>query len=97
MKYMKKSKIIRSILAAELILIVPFVAMFFTEEVDWNVPDFIVAGILLVGVGYAFQLISDGIKSNSKQVAIGLMLAAFIILIWIELAVGIFGSPIAGS
>jgi hypothetical protein len=94
---MNKSNLIRSILAAELILLIPFVAMFFTEEVDWKVPDFIIVGILLAGIGYAYRLIVDGIKSSTKQVAIGIMLAAVIILIWIELAVGIFGSPFAGS
>ena len=94
---MKKQNIIRSILAAELVLLVPLVAMFFTEEVDWKVPDFIVAGFLLAGVGFAYQLIVTGIKSNSKQAAIGIVLAAAMFLIWAELAVGVFGSPLAGS
>ena len=94
---MKKKNVIRSILAAELILLVPFIAMFFTEEVDWNVPDFIIVGVLLVGIGVAYQLIVTGIKSNTKLAAIGIVLAATMLLIWAELAVGVFGSPFAGS
>jgi hypothetical protein len=96
-KYMKKGHIIRSVLAAEMILLIPLIAMFFTEEVDWKVPDFIVVGILLGGVGVAYQLIVTGIKNDSKQAAIGIVLAAAMILIWMELAVGVFGTPFAGS
>lgn len=94
---MNKKSIIRSILAAELILLVPFIAMFFTEEVDWKLPDFIIIGVLLAGVGFGAELVINGIKNNSRQVVIGVILAATMILIWMELAVGIFGSPFAGS
>lgn len=95
---MRKKNIIRSILAAELVLLVPLFAMiFFVEGWDWKVPDFIIVGVLLAGVGFAYQLIANGVKSNSKQAAIGIVLAATMILIWMELAVGIFGSPFAGS
>lgn len=94
---MSRKTIIRSVLAAELILLVPLVAMFFTEEVDWKLPDFIIVGILLAGVGFAYELIINGVKSNSRQVAVGIILAATMILIWIELAVGLLGTPFAGS
>ena len=94
---MKKEHIIRSILAAQLVLLVPLIAMFFTEEVDWNVPDFIVVGILLAGVGFAYELIVNGVKSNSRQVVIGIILASLMILTWLELAVGVFNTPFAGS
>lgn len=94
---MKKANIIRSILAAELVLLIPLIAMQFSEEWDWKVPDFIVIGILLAGVGVGYQMIVTGAKNNFKLAAIGIILAAVMILTWIELAVGIFGSPIAGS
>jgi hypothetical protein len=94
---MKKQNIIRSILAAELVLLVPLGAMLFTEQVNWGVADFIIVGILLAGVGVAYQLIVTGVKNNSKLAAIGIVLAAAMLLIWIELAVGLFGSPFAGS
>ena len=94
---MKKEHIIRSILAAQLVLLVPLIAMFFTEEVDWKVPDFIVVGILLAGVGFAYELIVNGVKSNSREVVIGIILASLMILTWLELAVGVFNTPFAGS
>lgn len=94
---MKVNKIIRSVLVAELILLAPLIAMFFTEEVDWDVADFIVASILLAGIGLAYQLIVTGLKNNSRRAIIGAVLAAAMLLIWVELAVGLFGSPFAGS
>lgn len=94
---LKKENIIRSVLAAELVLLIPLVAMQFSDEWDWGVADFIIVSILLAGVGFGFQLIVAGAKNNSRQVAIGIVLAAAMILTWMELAVGIFGSPLAGS
>jgi predicted membrane channel-forming protein YqfA (hemolysin III family) len=44
------------------ILLIPFVAMQFTTEVNWSIFDFLVAGILLFVAGIAFYLI---IKNNS--------------------------------
>jgi hypothetical protein len=94
---MKAKKIIRSMLVAELLLLVPLVAMIFSDKVDWSLYDFIIIGILLAGLGGAYQLIINGIKSNLLQAAIGIVLVAALVLIWIEMAVGLFGSPIAGS
>ena len=94
---MKMKNIIRSVIAAELVLLVPLLAMQFSNEVDWGVGDFIIVGVLLAGIGVAYQLIVTGVKNNSRLVAIGIVLAAAMLLIWAELAVGIFGSPIAGS
>ena len=41
---------------AALILLLPLVAMEFTDEVVWEVTDFAVFGALLVGVGVTFEL-----------------------------------------
>jgi uncharacterized membrane protein len=94
---MKKKNILKSILTAELVLLIPLIAMQFSEEWDWKLTDFFIVGILLAGVGVGFQMIVTGMKSNSRLAVSGIILAAVMILIWIELAVGLFGSPFAGS
>jgi hypothetical protein len=94
---MKKKNIIRSVLVAELVLLVPLIAMQFSNEWDWDVSDFIIVGILLAGVGFAYELVVNGLKNNHRQAAIGVTLAVAMVLVWVELAVGIFGTPFAGS
>lgn len=86
----------RFILATEAVLVLPLIATLFTEEIDWDVADFVIASILLAVFGYALSLIIN--KSNNViRIIIGLLIAAIIVLIWAELAVGIFNTSFAGS
>ncbi|TNE54623.1 MAG: hypothetical protein EP338_07330 [Bacteroidetes bacterium] len=79
------------------LLLIPFVAMQFTQEVQWKTGDFIVAGILLLGVTLMIDLLMRKVRSKSKKWLLMLSCAALFILVWLELAVGIFGTPFAGS
>ena len=85
------------VLSVGLLLLIPLVAMQFTEEVNWSLFDFIVAGVLLLGTGLIFELILRTVKATRSRVVIGLVLFAMLFLVWAELAVGIFGTPFAGS
>ena len=79
------------------ILAIPMVAMQFTNEVDWDLRDFIIMGALIFGTGAAYVLIASFLHSKEKRLAVGLVLAVLFLLTWAELAVGIFGTPFAGS
>ena len=69
---------------------VPAVAMLMTSEVDWGVGDFLVFGAMLTTVlGVIEVAISRPVSWVFKALLIGASLAVFI-LIWAELAVGIF-------
>lgn len=79
------------------LLLIPFTAMQFTNEVDWGIADFIIMGILLFGTGLLCELVLRKVKRIEYRIIIcGAVLFAFF-LVWAELAVGIFGSPFAGS
>lgn len=80
------------ILAVALILLVPFLAMQFTDEVAWSPFDFVCAGTLLFGTGIAYVLITRKAVTTTYQVATGIALLAAMLLVWINLAVGIIGS-----
>lgn len=79
------------------ILLIPFIAMQVSNEVDWKVFDFLVMGILLFGTGLACDFAMSKVKNTTTRIIVfGAVLLAFF-LIWAELAVGIFGTPFAGS
>lgn len=77
-------------LATIVLLLIPLIAMSFTNEVKWKFLDFAVAGILISGFGIAMDRSLRNIKTRINKVLIVIFLFAVLILIWIELAVGIF-------
>jgi hypothetical protein len=85
------------ILVSAGILLIPLIAMQFTDEVNWTISDFIVAAILLLGTSFSVAYAVRKIKRKKYRLAIVLLLLFFLMLVWAEMAVGIFGSPIAGS
>jgi hypothetical protein len=94
---MKNKRLQFIILTIAFLLLVPFLAMQFTDQVNWTTFDFIVAGALLLGIGLIFDLLIRKIKNVSYRIAISIILLIVFLLIWIELAVGIFGTPFSGS
>ena len=82
-------------LATGLILLIPLIAMQFTNEVNWTLSDFVIAGALLFGTGLMFVLAAR--KTSKYRALIGFALVAALLLVWVELAVGIFGTPFSGS
>lgn len=85
------------VLVTAAILLLPFLAMQFTGEVNWGAFDFVVAGVLLAGTGLAYLLSTMKMSSSRCRLAIGAVLAVVLLLVWAELAVGIIGTPFAGS
>lgn len=85
------------LLTAAILLLIPFIAMQFTSEVNWSGFDFLVAAVLLLGTGLLIELVLRKVTKFEYRIALfaGILLVLF--LIWVELAVGIFGTPFAGS
>ena len=71
-------------------LMVPAVAMLFTNEVNWGPGDFLTMGALLFGSGLAYVLITRSIAGRAARIAVGAGLAIVVLTVWAELAVGIF-------
>lgn len=80
-----------------ILLLVPLIGMQFSEEVNWSLFDFIAAGILLLGTGLAVELVLQKVKSRKNRILILGLIIILLLLLWAELAVGVFGSPIEGS
>jgi uncharacterized membrane protein YoaT (DUF817 family) len=80
-----------------ILLLVPFIAMQFSRDVRWSPYDFIIAGILLLGTGLSIELVLRKVKTRERRIALCVTILALLFLVWVELAVGLFGTPIAGS
>lgn len=80
-----------------LLLLVPGISMLFTNEVNWSIQDFIIAGVLLLSIGLAIEFILRKVRNKQNRIALIIIILMLLILTWIELAVGIFGTPLAGS
>lgn len=93
---MKRQNIFRILVGTALILLVPLIAMLFTDEVQWGVFDFVLIGALLLGAGISYEFITTKVAPKHRG-AIAVVFIAAVVLIWVELAVGVFGSPFAGS
>ena len=76
-------------LASLALLLVPLVAMRLTDEVRWDLADFIIMGSLLFGMGSLFVIIARRTARTHRVLVSVTVLAAFL-YIWAELAVGIF-------
>lgn len=71
--------------------------MQFSNDVNWSIMDFVAAGVLLFGTGLTIQFVLRKVKTRKNRILICSFILLLLLLLWIELAVGIFGSPIAGN
>lgn len=94
---MQNKRLIGIALAVVLLLLIPFAAMRFTNEVKWSRFDFVVAGVLLLGTGLACEIVLRKVKKTEHRIAVCAAILAALLIVWAELAVGIFGTPFAGS
>lgn len=92
-----KVRIYTILIVTAVILSIPLIAMQFTNEVKWGLFDFVVAGTLLLTTGLAIELVIRNVKTSKARAILFFIILLALFLIWAELAVGIFGSPIAGS
>lgn len=94
---MKNKRLIIILAIVTILLLIPFIAMQFTNEVNWKILDFIIMGVLLFSTGLLFEFVMRKVISVKNRIIIcGAILIAFF-LIWAELAVGILGTPFAGT
>ena len=94
---MKNKRLIIIVFTSIIILLLPLIAMQFTDEVNWTLFDFVIAGILLIGTGLMCEIAMRKIKKVRNRIIICVILIVTLLLVWAELAVGIFGLPFSGN
>ena len=93
----QSKRLIIIVLISVIILLLPLIAMQLTDEVNWTLFNFIIAGVLLVGTGIILEFIMRKIKGKRNRIIIIVGILLMLFLIWAELAVGIFGLPFSGN
>lgn len=96
-KLTENKRLVVILLITVILLLIPLIAMQFTDQVNWDLFDFIAMGILLLATGLSCELVLRKVKNTKHRIIICTILLILLFLIWAELAVGIFGSPFAGS
>ena len=79
------------------LLLIPMATMLISDEINWSIFDFLVMGVLLFSFGISINLVLKNTKNSKIRITFFTILILIFSLIWIELAVGIFESPFAGS
>tara|TARA_B110000967_G_scaffold208293_1_gene260005 strand:+ start:896 stop:1165 length:270 start_codon:yes stop_codon:yes gene_type:complete len=79
-----------------LLLLLPLIGSALSDDVNWSLFDFFLMGGMLLLMSTSIHLIiSKKISSKNKALLVGISVLIFL-LIWAELAVGIFGTPFTG-
>ena len=79
-----------------LVLLLPIIGVILFD-LDWNIFDFLIMGLLILFFSIAINLILNHLKSSKLRLILVLMSVILFLLIWAELAVGVFGTPFAGT
>jgi len=77
-------------------LLIPLISMVISDEVQWSAFDFLIMGGLLISFALIGNYIYTCFKDQKRTWLLYILVLVFL-LIWTELAVGIFNSLIAGS
>lgn len=79
------------------ILMIPLIGTLTTDSVNFQLGDFIVAGILIFSTGMTIDLTAQRLRNNKYRYWIVTLIIVLFLLVWAELGVGIFGTPFAGN
>jgi hypothetical protein len=72
------------------VLLVPVLGMLLTGEMGWGPGDFLVAALLLGATGLAIEGVVRMVRPGAPRVAAAAAVVAGLLLVWAELAVGVF-------
>ena len=72
------------------LLIIPLVAMAFSDAVEWSFFDFVIMAVLLFFLGLVLDLVRFYVTAVRLRWFMFLLLVLLFLVVWGELAVGIF-------
>ena len=94
---MKNKRLLIILGIAAFLLVIPFIGTLVSDDVDWSGFDFLIMGILLFGSGLAIEFALRTFSTTMSRVIACVVILSIFFMVWAELAVGIFGTPFAGT
>lgn len=88
---MSDRNIVRIVMVVVALLLVPLVAMQFSDQVAWGPFDFVVAGGLALCAIFAYELLRRRTGNLAYHAGAGAATAGAFFLVWVNLAVGMIG------
>lgn len=79
---MKNVRLIGILIAVTALLLIPFFAMRFTNEVVWTVLDFITMGFMLLVTGLAIEIALRIVKATWQKAAAVLVILFGFVMVW---------------
>lgn len=79
---MKNIRLILILLAVPALLFIPFLAMRYTDEVNWTALDFIVMGAMLLVTGLAIEVALRLVKVTWQKAAAVMAILFGFVMVW---------------
>lgn len=79
---MKNIRLICILLAVPALLLIPYIAMRYTSEVNWTLGDFVVMGAMLLVTGLAVEVALRVVKTTWVRVAAVLGVLFGFVMVW---------------
>jgi hypothetical protein len=92
----KNMRLVGIMVVAFALLSVPLIGKLL-GVVNWSTFDLIAAGVMLFGAGFAIEVALRLVTKFEYRVAACIAILIVLALVWAELAVGLIGTPLAGS
>ena len=80
-----------------LLLLLPLIGMFVSNQFNWSFFDFFIMGILILSLSFGIKQVFKKTKNIKYRILIIGTIVIVFLLAWAELAVGIFDTPFAGN
>ena len=93
----ENKRLIGILVGVGLLLLIPVFGNRFIDGFDWKWFDFVIAAFLLLSTGLACEFVLRKVKKLEYRLAICAAILLALFVVWAELAVGLIGTPLAGS
>jgi hypothetical protein len=80
-----------------LLLMLPLIGMFVSNQFNWSFFDFFIMGILILSLSFGIKQVFKTTKNTKYRILIIGTIVIVFLLVWAELAVGIFDTSFAGN